>query len=171
MSAALVCGLPRLGRGRPPPVARTAYENEVQAFCTVSSKSTLDSNSRPAAALGYLLEGEGTITKGELDAAQRLISDCRKSGLLPIDMGFLSIETPPGMIINELKLMLGARGTRWIGLPSVKQVDNGGQPLLDAQGKPLWNRIVEFRDEATGAKFEEMVLEALRAAFRGEGAR
>ena len=83
MSAALVCGLPRLGRGRPPPVARTAYENEVQAFCTVSSKSTLDSNSRPAAALGYLLEGEGTITKGELDAAQRLISDCRKSGLLP----------------------------------------------------------------------------------------
>jgi hypothetical protein len=75
------------------------------------------------------------------------------------------------MIINDLKLMLGARGTRWIGLPSVKQVDNGGQPLLDARGKPLWNRIVEFRDEATGAKFEEMVLEALRAAFRGEGAR
>jgi hypothetical protein len=108
MSAALVCGLPRLGRVRPPPVARTAYENEVQAFCTASSKSTLDSISRSAAALGYLLEGDRTITKGELDAAQRLISDCRKSGLLPIDIcaeddkraadgteRFLSIETPP----------------------------------------------------------------------------
>lgn len=67
---------------------------------------------------------------------------------------------------------MAALGIDW--RPSVKQVDKEGQSLLDAPGKPLWNRIVEFRDKATGEKFEAMVLEALRGAypelFGGEGA-
>ncbi|RLI43211.1 hypothetical protein DRO69_09510, partial [Candidatus Bathyarchaeota archaeon] len=33
----------------------------------------------------YLLEGLGKIHKGEFDACQRAINDCRKLGLLPID--------------------------------------------------------------------------------------
>ena len=34
----------------------------------------------------YLLEGEGVITKGEFDDAERLIVRCRKEGLLPLDI-------------------------------------------------------------------------------------
>lgn len=34
----------------------------------------------------YVLEGEHLITKGEFDAAQRTINDCRKRGLLPLDI-------------------------------------------------------------------------------------
>ena len=34
----------------------------------------------------YLLENAGTITKGDLDAAQRLINECRKNGHLPLDI-------------------------------------------------------------------------------------
>lgn len=74
-------------------------------------------------------------------------------------LGFFSLETPSGMVINDLKLMIGPRGKRWIGLPSVKQVDKEGQSLLDARGKQLWTRTVEFRDKATGEKFEAIALE------------
>lgn len=34
----------------------------------------------------YLLENQGAITKGEFNRAQDLINECRKSGLLPIDI-------------------------------------------------------------------------------------
>jgi hypothetical protein len=34
----------------------------------------------------YILENEGVITKGEFDAAQRLINDLRKSGDLPLEI-------------------------------------------------------------------------------------
>jgi hypothetical protein len=33
----------------------------------------------------YILENDHGLTKGEFDKAQKLINDCRKSGLLPID--------------------------------------------------------------------------------------
>jgi hypothetical protein len=35
---------------------------------------------------GYILEGQGVITKGDLDTVQELINECRKSGNLPIDI-------------------------------------------------------------------------------------
>jgi hypothetical protein len=79
-------------------------------------------------------------------------------------LGFLSVETPSGTIIRHLKLMFGPRGMRWIGLPSVKRLAQWGQPQLDSRGKPVWNRIVEFRDKPTGGKFDETVLKALRRA-------
>ena len=34
---------------------------------------------------GYILEGRGLITKVDLDKAEKLINDCRKSGHLPLD--------------------------------------------------------------------------------------
>jgi hypothetical protein len=34
----------------------------------------------------YLLEGMGYLTKADLDAGQTLINDCRKNGLLPLDI-------------------------------------------------------------------------------------
>ena len=35
--------------------------------------------------MGYILEEYGLV-KGELDAIQKLINDCRKSGDLPLDI-------------------------------------------------------------------------------------
>jgi hypothetical protein len=62
----------------------------------------------------YLLEGLGKIHKGEFDACQRAINDCRKIGLLPIDFvaedqdvtrRFMGIHTAsdPGSLLEQLK--------------------------------------------------------------------
>ena len=79
--------LPCLGRGRPTEARRATYGAELAAFCdrileirfrldfTVSSRGWC-----------YLLEGEGLISKGEFNAAQRLINDLRKTGTLPLDV-------------------------------------------------------------------------------------
>jgi hypothetical protein len=80
-------GLPSLGRGRPTAAKLAEYQAEVRAFCAriVEIDSTLDFK---VSSRGwcYLLEGQGTITKGEFDAGQRLINDCRKDGSLPLDI-------------------------------------------------------------------------------------
>ena len=79
--------LPRRARGRPSPNAEAAYQEQRQAFCTLIKeiRSTMDF------AVGvrgwcYILEGRGHITKGEFDACENFITDCRKSGDLPLDI-------------------------------------------------------------------------------------
>src|SRR6516165_4750555 len=88
-------------------------------------------------------------------------------------LGFLSVERPSGLIINNCKLMVGPQGRRWIGMPAVKQLAPDGSPRLGPDGKPVWNQIVEFRDRAIRDRFDRIVLAALRAAhpeaFGGEG--
>jgi hypothetical protein len=76
--------------------------------------------------------------------------------------GFADIELPSGMIINGCKLMVGPRGKYWIALPAIKQLDAHGNPLLDANNKPRWAAVVEFRDRAAANRFRDLVLEALR---------
>jgi len=50
---------------------------------------------------GYTLEGDGLITKAQIDLVENLINECRKSGMLPIDFTaqeearqFTGIEKP-----------------------------------------------------------------------------
>jgi hypothetical protein len=90
-------------------------------------------------------------------------------------LGFLSIELPSGMILNDCKVMVGPNGTRWIALPAVKQTDAQGNPRTDANGRPVWNHYVEFRDRATRERFQAPVIEVLRQThpqlFDGEGGR
>src|SRR5215510_15147245 len=81
-----VGGLPRRRRGRPSPAAEMAYQEQVAAFCSLIQKirSTMDF------AVGgrgwcYILERHG-LRKGDFDDTQRLISACRKSGDLPLNI-------------------------------------------------------------------------------------
>jgi hypothetical protein len=78
--------LPKLPPHRPSEAVKAAFQGEVKAFCTklleVKSGYDKDIGSRGWA---YLLEGDGLIDKNDLDAAQALINDCRKSGDLPLD--------------------------------------------------------------------------------------
>jgi hypothetical protein len=79
--------LPKLPPHRPSAAAKAAYRDKVAAFCAtiLEVRSRLDFNvgSRGWA---YILEGERLINKNEIDAAQGLINDCRKSGDLPLDI-------------------------------------------------------------------------------------
>src|SRR5262245_42066286 len=80
--------LPRRGRGRPSPNAEDAYQTRRQAFCALIQevRSTMDF---AVGVRGWcsILEGRGHITKGEFDACENFITDCRKSGDLPLDIG------------------------------------------------------------------------------------
>ena len=78
--------LPKRGRGRQGEAAQAQYEANLEAFCQaifeIQSRLDFRVSSRGWC---YLLEEYG-LGKGEFDTAQRVINDCRKSGLLPLDI-------------------------------------------------------------------------------------
>jgi len=85
-------------------------------------------------------------------------------------LGFLSIECASGLILNDLRLMIGKNG-HWIAMPAVKQLDRDGKRRVDANGKPIFNQLIEFRDRATADRFSAMGLALVRTAdpsFQGE---
>jgi hypothetical protein len=78
--------LPTRARGRPSPAAEAQYRKQVAVFCKLilKIKSSMDF------AVGsrgwcYILERHG-LRKGDFGAAERLITQCRKSGDLPLDI-------------------------------------------------------------------------------------
>ncbi len=99
MGVETLIGLPQRGRGRRSKDAQARYEAELSAFCEaiVQIRSTLDFDIS-ARGWCYILEDHG-LTKGDFDKAQSLIADCRKTGLLPLDIvaedgarSFLNLE-------------------------------------------------------------------------------
>ena len=78
--------LPKRQRGRQSPKAEAKYREQLAAFCALIQqiKSTMDF------AVGsrgwcYILERHG-LRKGDFDTAEQLITACRKSGDLPLDI-------------------------------------------------------------------------------------
>ena len=85
MTAGLL--LPRRARGRPSPNAEAVYQEHRQAFCALIEEI----RSRMDFRVGvrgwcYILEGRRHITKGEFGACEAFITDCRKTGDLPLDI-------------------------------------------------------------------------------------
>jgi hypothetical protein len=78
--------LPRRGRGRASTVALANYQADLAEFCRRIQQigSTLDFK---VSSRGwcYILEEHG-LGKGDFGDAQKLINECRKSGLLPLDI-------------------------------------------------------------------------------------
>jgi hypothetical protein len=77
--------LPKRQRGRQSDAAVIEYEEKVANFCSLvlQIKSTMDFD---VGSRGwcYILEHRG-LRKGDFDAAEKLITDCGKSGALPLD--------------------------------------------------------------------------------------
>jgi hypothetical protein len=57
--------------------------------------------------------------------------------------------------------MTGRDGA-WVAMPSVKRFDRDGNPVRDANGKPIYDQIVEFRDKATADRFSALIIELVR---------
>lgn len=78
--------LPKRQRGRQSPEAEAKYQQDVARICDrilqIRSTMDFDVGSRGWC---YILERHG-LRKGDFDAAQRLINECRKSGALPLDI-------------------------------------------------------------------------------------
>ena len=77
-------------------------------------------------------------------------------------LGFLSVEMPSGLIINDLKLMLGPTGKPWLAMPSQKRVDRDGNPVVGPNGKQTYTQTVEFASRSAADRFRHLVLDALR---------
>jgi len=82
-------------------------------------------------------------------------------------LGYLDVELPSGMVINDAKLMVGPAGKHWIALPAIKQTGKDGEPRLDDNGKQLWSPIIEIPSQDARDRFNELVLAALRRQHPG----
>lgn len=78
--------IPHRGKGRPSKAKAAEYEQALKSFCNglLQINSTLDFK---VSSRGwcYILEEYGLL-KSEFDNVQTLINDCRKSGMLPLDI-------------------------------------------------------------------------------------
>jgi hypothetical protein len=81
-------GLPKLPPHRPSAIVRERYEIEVAEFCARLREVASRQDFRISGGRGwaYILEGERDIDKNDIDAAEKLINDCRKNGALPVDI-------------------------------------------------------------------------------------
>src|SRR5262249_51491407 len=139
--------LPRRARGRPSPNAEATYQEQRQAFCALIQEiwSTMDF------AVGvrgwcYILEGRGHATKGEFDACENFITDCRKTGDLSAPVGW----SPDNLIIERFGLnfdFIEANNLTWIDnleTSSGQRLDDRRQPA-DLGIKPALDQIVDER--------------------------
>lgn len=87
MKDTLQINLPIVKMGRPTASDKVAFQQQMEAFCKHIKELKLTLDFIPSArGWCYYLEGLRVITKGEFDTAQRIINDCRKSGMLPINI-------------------------------------------------------------------------------------
>lgn len=78
--------LPKRPMGRPTAAVNATYERDLQQFCEEVKELTSTLDFRVSSrGWCYILE-EHELTKDDFDTAQKLINDCRKSGLLPLDI-------------------------------------------------------------------------------------
>jgi hypothetical protein len=85
MNRRIVLALPHHGRGRLSEAEQRRYDDLLCQWCAgIIEIGSLDFK---VSSRGwcYILEEHG-LSKGDFDKAQRLINDCRKSGLLPLDI-------------------------------------------------------------------------------------
>lgn len=79
--------LPRRGRGAQSAAAKDLFKQRLSEWCReiIRIADTMDYNigSRDWC---YVLEVAGSLTKGEFDAGEKLITACRKNGQLPVDI-------------------------------------------------------------------------------------
>jgi hypothetical protein len=79
--------LPKRARSRPTPASNAKFADDLAAWCVgikeINSRLDFRVSSRGWC---YILEDKGGLLKGDFGAVQVLINDCRKTGLLPLDI-------------------------------------------------------------------------------------
>ncbi len=79
--------MPRRKQGAQGIAATAAYEAQLAEWCQDVIRLHRDMNLKIGVQeWNYIIEGEGSITKGEFEACEKLISACRKNGKLPISI-------------------------------------------------------------------------------------
>lgn len=77
-------------------------------------------------------------------------------------LAYLDAETPSGLIVRDCKLMRSPGGGFWVAMPSQKQLDRDGNPVVGDNGKPLYREFVGFRDRGVRDRFGAPIVDAVR---------
>ena len=78
-------------------------------------------------------------------------------------LGFAKVEFPSGMIISDVCVLSGEKGT-WASPPSKPMIDRDGHVLRDDKQKIRYSPIIEFSSKDIRNKWSSAVIDALRAA-------
>ena len=77
--------------------------------------------------------------------------------------GFATVQLPIGLTINDVPV-LSSHGKVWASLPAKPQIDSEGRQKRDANGKPAYIAILQWRDRDLADRFSQAVVELVRAA-------
>jgi hypothetical protein len=75
--------------------------------------------------------------------------------------GFAAIELPIGLKISGVPVLVGKNGP-FAMLPGAPQIDRDGRHKRDANGKPAYTAILEWRDRDLADRFSAAVVELVR---------
>ena len=86
-------------------------------------------------------------------------------------IGFARIQLPIGLTIHDVAVLAGRNGP-FAALPTKAQINSDGHHKRDANGKPVYIKILEWRTRELGDRFSAAVIALVRAvhpeAFAGE---
>lgn len=77
--------------------------------------------------------------------------------------GFATVELPIGLKVSDVPVLV-SNGKAWASLPSKPQVDKDGLHKRDANGKPAYTAILEWRDRGLADRFSAAVVDLVRAS-------
>jgi hypothetical protein len=83
----------------------------------------------------------------------------RKGALL----GFVKVQMPSEMVLNECSILTGDRGP-WASPPSRPQLGRDGLVVKDVNGKTRYVPLVEFASREARDRWSDAVIAALRAS-------
>lgn len=81
----------------------------------------------------------------------------RKNSLL----GFAKVRMPSGLIFNDCPVCT-TNGKVWASPASKPAMTSAGTQLIGANGKPVWQHIVDFASKELRGKWSDAVIAALR---------
>jgi hypothetical protein len=75
--------------------------------------------------------------------------------------GFATVELPIGLEIADCPVLV-SNGKAWASLPSKPVLDRDGRQKTDANGRPAYTAILEWRAQELRDRFSDAVVEAIR---------
>jgi hypothetical protein len=93
------------------------------------------------------------------------ISNSGNIAIRPAQCGVFSAEMPFRHRDTGIRLMIGPKGSRFIGMPDTKGRDADDRLVLNEQCKPIYDRLIDSRNRETRDKFCSAILNSLRAEY------
>jgi hypothetical protein len=82
--------------------------------------------------------------------------------------GFCTIELPPGLILEDLSVLIGNNNGRpWVALPSRPVLDENGRHKRDVNGKPEYQSIGKWTSRNLGDQFSARVISLIEEQYPG----